>query len=121
MGLIVDADLRAPWAHDGHPDHDAVGRARDAGSAEVGATLLGYQVWAWHWADPTGMDLPWNRLAWVGPKAGESVRKRRTVRAFRSQTHPLGTNPEAAPVLPPHVLRRFLRSYEIFVLGRGGS
>jgi hypothetical protein len=78
----------APWAHVGHPDHDAVGRASDAGSAEAGATLFGYLVGAWHGADPAGTD---------------------------------GAEPEDAPVLPPNVLWRFSRSYEIYVLRPGGS
>lgn len=63
----------APWAHDGHPDHDAVGRASGTSSAEVGATLLGYLVWAWHWADPVGMDLPWIRLARMDLEPVESA------------------------------------------------
>jgi LmbE family N-acetylglucosaminyl deacetylase len=111
----------APWAHDGHPDHDAVGRASEAASVEAGATLIGYLVWAWHWADPAGTDLPWSRLARMTLGPDESARKRRAVRAFRSQTLPLGADPEDAPVLPLHVLRRFLRSYEIYVLGPEGS
>jgi len=111
----------APWAHDGHPDHDAVGRASVATCAEAGATVLGYLVWAWHWADPAGMDLPWSRLVRIDLERVESARKQRAVRAFRSQTLSLGAAPEDAPVLPPHVLRRFLRSYEIYVLAPEGS
>lgn len=46
----------APWAGDGHPDHDSVGRAAETACSRTGADLLAYLVWAWHWASPD--DLP---------------------------------------------------------------
>ncbi len=106
----------APWARDGHPDHDAVGSASEAVCLEVGATLLCYLVWAWHWADPLGADLPWDRLARLNLGTTERDAKRRAVRAFHSQIHPLGPDPEDAPILPPAVLRRFARDYEVYVV-----
>jgi LmbE family N-acetylglucosaminyl deacetylase len=107
----------APWSRDGHPDHDAAGRASEAVSVEVGATLLGFLVWAWHWADPMGPDLPWDRLARLDLASSERDAKRRAVHSFRSQIRPLGPDPEDAPVLLPPVLRRFERDYEVYVLG----
>ncbi len=110
----------APWAQDGHPDHDPVGRASVTVSVEVGATLLAYLVWAWHWADPAGADLPWDQLAKLELGPGERKAKRCAVRSFRSQIRPLGPNPEDAPVLPPRVLQRFARAYEVYVLANKG-
>ncbi len=107
-----------PWARDGHPDHDAVGRACEVVSTEVNATLLCFLVWAWHWADPMSADLPWDRLARVELGPFERAAKRDAVRAFRSQIRPLGPHPEDAPVLLPPVLRRFERDFEVYVLGR---
>ncbi|MBV9660820.1 MAG: PIG-L family deacetylase, partial [Acidimicrobiales bacterium] len=49
----------APWSSDGHPDHDAVGRAAETACARAGADLVAYLVWAWHWASPE--DLPWEK------------------------------------------------------------
>ncbi len=106
----------APWARDGHPDHDAVGRASETVCLETGATLLRYLVWAWHWADPMGADLPWDRMARLNLGTAERNAKHRAVRAFPSQIHPLGPDPEDAPILPPPVLRRFARDYEVYVL-----
>ena len=85
---------------------------------EVDATLLCFLVWAWHWADPMSADLPWDRLARVELGPVERAAKRDAVRAFRSQIRPLGPHPEDAPVLPPPVLRRFERDFEVYVLGR---
>ena len=38
------------WRGDGHPDHEAVGRAAAVAAARTGAELLEYPVWMWHWA-----------------------------------------------------------------------
>lgn len=103
--LIGRGDLvLAPWPWDGHPDHDAVGRAAEKAAAVTGASLLAYLVWAWHWAAPT--DVPWARARRVD-LAHLAPRKRDAVACFRSQT-------SLEPVvLPAHVRRRLLRSYEV--------
>jgi LmbE family N-acetylglucosaminyl deacetylase len=105
----------APWWHDGHPDHDACGDAALGVTESVGAQLLGYLVWAWHWADPLGADLPWADCRRFDFDRRTAARKRWATGAFDSQTRPLGPDREEAPLLPPAVLRRFWRPYEVFV------
>jgi LmbE family N-acetylglucosaminyl deacetylase len=104
----------APWRHDGHPDHDACGRAAVAAVSDTGAVLLEYLVWAWHWADPEGEDLPWSACRRLTLDRRGTAAKRWATTAFRSQTRP-HTSPGGLPVLPPVVLRRFWRPYEVFV------
>ena len=115
-GLLAPGDLcLAPWSRDGHPDHDACGRAAYIVGAGVGARTVHYLVWAWHWADPAGSDIPWEscrRLA-LSPRA--AARKRWATGAFRSQTRSLGPAPEDAAVLPAPVLRRFWQDFEVYV------
>lgn len=103
--------LLAPWDRDGHPDHEAVGRAAARAAAETGARLLAYPVWAWHWAKPA--DLPCSRARLVA--LSEPVRrlKQRAIAEFETQIRPIGPRPQDAPVLPPHVLARFGRAYEV--------
>jgi LmbE family N-acetylglucosaminyl deacetylase len=105
----------APWWHDGHPDHDACGNAALVVAESVGAQFLGYLVWAWHWADPRGTDLPWADCRRFDFDRRTAARKRWATRAFVSQTRPLGPDREGSPLLPPAVLRRFWRPYEVFV------
>ena len=109
----------APWWHDGHPDHDACGNAALAVTESVGAQLLGYLVWAWHWANPEGADLPWVNCRRFDFDRRTAARKRWATRAFVSQTRPLGPDRDGAPLLPPAVLRRFWRPYEVFVVASG--
>ncbi len=107
----------APWWSDGHPDHDACGRAASALAGQLGVRSLSYLVWAWHWADPGGEALPWEHCRRHELDEGSTARKRWSIEAFSSQIRPLGPLPGDAPVLPPEVLERFRRGFEVFVEG----
>lgn len=109
--LPPGAWLLAPWEQDGHPDHEAVGRAAVRVAADVGARLLSFPVWAWHWAAPT--DLPWSRARRLDLPSAVAAAKHAAVSSFATQIRPLGPLPQDAPVLPPHVLARFYRPYEV--------
>ncbi|KWV34291.1 PIG-L deacetylase family protein [Micromonospora rifamycinica] len=104
------------WRGDGHPDHEAVGRAAAVACRRTGATLLEFPVWTWHWATPDHPDVPWHRARRIDLTPAARSAKRRAVDAFRSQVLPLGPTPADAAILPPHVLARFARPYEtVFV------
>jgi LmbE family N-acetylglucosaminyl deacetylase len=114
--LLHPGDLcLAPWWHDGHPDHDACGEAALAACRSVQAHPLGYLVWAWHWADPRGADLPWAACRRFEFDRRTAARKRWATGAFVSQTQPLAPDHKTVPLLPRPVLRRFWRPYEVFV------
>ena len=78
----------ATWRGDGHPDHEAVGRAAAPACARTGAELLEYPVWMWHWAAPADPAVPWDR-AYSVPMSGWAIeRKRHAAQCFRSQFEP---------------------------------
>ena len=103
----------APWDRDGHPDHDATGRAAVAACRALGVRLLQYPIWAWHWAKPDSTDLPWHRARRIELDDATRAHKRSAIRAYHSQIHALGPNPGEEAVLPVNVLARFQRSFEI--------
>jgi LmbE family N-acetylglucosaminyl deacetylase len=105
----------APWSSDGHPDHDACGRAAVEAARETGARSLGYLVWAWHWAGANDSDIPWDRCRRLDLSRRATALKRWSSSAFESQIRSLGPSEADAAILPAPVLRRFWRSYEIFV------
>ncbi len=113
--LLPDDLCVAPWIRDGHPDHDATGEAALRASSRVGARSLGYMIWAWHWAEPEGDDIPWSRCFRLNLSRRTQARKRWSTGAFASQTHRLGPDGADAPILPAPVLRRFWRPFEMFV------
>ena len=94
----------ATWRGDGHPDHEAVGRAATAACARTGVTLVEYPVWMWHWAKPFDLDVPWDRAYSVPLSRWALDRKDKAAQCFRSQFEPYG--PDA--VLPPFVLHRLM-------------
>lgn len=113
--LLPDDLCVAPWRRDGHPDHEACGASAVGASRAVGARSLGYMIWSWHWADPDGSDIPWDRCRRLDLDRRATARKRWATAAFRSQVAPLGDQPADAAILPEHIVRRFWRSNEVFV------
>ena len=111
LALRPDEWLLAPWSRDGHPDHEAVGRACATAAARDGARLLAFPVWAWHWGAPA--DLPWERALRLDLPSQVRAAKAAAVAEFVTQVAPSGPLPEDAPVLPPHVLARFARPCEV--------
>ena len=103
----------ATWRGDGHPDHEAVGRAAARACRATGARLLEYPIWAWHWSYPNDRDVPWNRAHRIDLSPAARAAKAAALAAFPSQTRALGPAPEDAPILPPHVLERFERPFEV--------
>lgn len=101
------------WRQDGHPDHEATGRACAEACAQSGARLIEMPVWAWHWARPADPRLPWSRACRLPLSPEVEQRKRLAVRAFTSQTRP-DPSSEVSCVLPPSALARVLRPFEVF-------
>lgn len=103
----------APLRADGHPDHEAAGRATARACLARGARLIEYPIWMWHWSEPGDPRLPWDRARRVVLSRDARRRKARAIEAFRSQIAPISSDPGGEAILPPAVLRRFLRSFEV--------
>lgn len=108
-----DGWLVGPFEGDGHPDHEAVGRACATAAARDGVRLLSYPVWAWHWAKPREDTVPWGDAVRVDLPPWVRAAKARAVGRFTSQTTAQGPLPQDAAVLPPAVLARFARPFEV--------
>ncbi len=105
--------LVAPWRHDGHPDHEAVGRAAAAAARRTGADLWEFPVWFWHWARPD--EAPWDLLRpYAVDVAGERA-KAAAISAHASQVGPLSGSAGDEPVLSAELLAHFEGGHETFV------
>lgn len=102
-----------PHHDDGHPDHEAAARAAMAACTEVGARLVEFPIWLWHWSEPGEPAVDWTRARRVPLPDDVQARKREAVAAFRSQLEPHGRGPGGEPVLPLGVLARFERPWEV--------
>jgi LmbE family N-acetylglucosaminyl deacetylase len=101
------------WRGDGHPDHEICGRAAAEACARTGARLLEFPIWTWHWSYPDDPDVPWERARRIDLSAADQAAKAAAIAAFPSQTEPLGPAEADAAILPPHVLARFTRDFEV--------
>ena len=101
----------ATWRGDGHPDHEAVGRAAATACERTGTTLLEYPVWMWHWAQPEDDRVPWDSMSVVSVDRAAVVRKHAAARAFHSQLSGHGAHDE--PVLPYDVVQRLFAVGEV--------
>ncbi|KRE96418.1 hypothetical protein ASG76_04685 [Nocardioides sp. Soil774] len=109
-----DVVLCAPWRGDGHPDHEAVGRAAAVAAGRTDALLVEYAVWMWHWAGHT--DVPWDRARrLVLDDAGQAA-KRDAVAAHASQVRPLSPRPGDEVLLGADLLAHFDRPDEVLLL-----
>jgi LmbE family N-acetylglucosaminyl deacetylase len=103
----------APLREDGHPDHEAAGRAAAQACARRGARLVEYPIWMWHWGAPDDPRVPWGRAQRVPLPLAARWRKSRAISVFTSQLAPVTDEPSGAAILPPSVVDRFLRPFEV--------
>lgn len=98
--------LVAPWRHDGHPDHDAAGRAAARVAEACAATLVEYPLVSWRHPD----DVPRLDLAVVHLDEATTALKRAAIRAHSSQLGAVDTRIEGS------YLSRFTTSVEYVIL-----
>lgn len=111
-GLLTPTDLvLSNWSGDGHPDHEAVGEVVAEVAAGIGAHCLQFPIWMWHWAQPGDDRVPWLSLRQVGDI--NVTAKAAAVSQFVSQIEAIGPEPADAAVLPPAILARFTRPFEV--------
>ncbi|AKC40258.1 putative LmbE-like protein [Mycolicibacterium phlei] len=96
----------ATWRGDGHPDHEAVGRASASAARRTGALLLEYPVWMWHWAVPGDNAVPWHRMCTTPRDRAACGLKRQATNVFQTQLRP--RRPDTEAILPSHVVNRLL-------------
>lgn len=113
LGDGRDTWLVAPWRGDGHPDHEALGRAASRAASRSGARLLAYPIWFWHRADPDGPVPDLRRLP-LSPLDREA--KRDAVATHRTQVAALSDQPGDEVLLGPGLLEHFAGPDELFVV-----
>ncbi len=76
----------APWRDDGHPDHDAAGRAAAHACAVSGARLLEMPIRLWLDRDPA--DAPWSQMVRLELDDEVRARKAEAIGCHASQMSP---------------------------------
>ena len=105
--------LVAPWRRDGHPDHEAAGRAAAAAAVRTSSTLREYPIWWWHWATPD--ETPWAELRELRLMGPERRAKVRAQAAHVTQVTPLSDRPGDEVLLGADFLTHFEGDRELYV------
>lgn len=105
------ATLVAPIEWDGHPDHEAAGRAALRVAEKRHLLLARYPIWAKERSMPEALDAR-TRLRRLPLPAWARAAKRRAIACHRSQIDP----PRGPPVLSPEMLSRFEGDDEMYWL-----
>jgi LmbE family N-acetylglucosaminyl deacetylase len=105
--------LLSPWSRDGHPDHEACGRAAEVASARTGARLLQFPIWLWHWGTPE--ELPWDAVRQLRLPAPALAAKDASIRAHRTQVEALSPAAGDERLLSEEFLAHFRHPVETFV------
>lgn len=110
------AALMVTWAHDPHCDHQAcaVLARRAARGVTPPVSVYAYPVWGW--TLPPDLDVGGQPLGFRLPVEGLRARKRRAIRAHRSQTTTLIADDPQGFMLDPRMRERFETApHEIFI------
>jgi LmbE family N-acetylglucosaminyl deacetylase len=103
----------ATWEFDGHPDHEAAGRAARSACDVTGARLVQFPVDMWHGSPISDPSIPWRDARRVSLGPDELDRKNRAIACYESQIRPLYERDDSEPLLLPHDLAHFQRSFEV--------
>lgn len=100
------------WRLDGHPYHEATGRATCIAAAAVGCRANEVPVWGWHWAPAGAAQMPWAAASVITLSRHAVLRKCAAVQLFASQWESVALC-AATPVLRPSMLQRARRPLEL--------
>ncbi|WP_104180250.1 bifunctional PIG-L family deacetylase/class I SAM-dependent methyltransferase [Arthrobacter sp. B0490] len=113
--------VAAPWRQDGHPDHEAVGRAAADVCRGRDIPLLEYPIWLWHWGSPSDRTAELDALSLHRLSTEDQARKTSALATHTSQVLPLSDAPGDEVLLAPAVLEHFSRNFESFFVTAGSS
>jgi LmbE family N-acetylglucosaminyl deacetylase/SAM-dependent methyltransferase len=106
--------LVAPWRRDGHPDHEAAGRAAAAAARRTDAHLVEYPIWWWHWSRPT--ETPWAAFRRLSLSESSRHRRELAIAAHASQVEPLSDAPGDEVLLTAAMLEHFSGPESLYVV-----
>lgn len=112
--LRHDDVIIAPFAFDGHPDHEATGQVLQAYADQQGLRCWQVLIWAWHWAKPNDPRIPWEKVHAVTLNADQQQLKRQAIHCFQSQIE-IDPSTGAPPILSAATIERILQPLELYI------
>lgn len=104
--------LVAPYSHDGHIDHETLGRIAHQVAEDAGVQLIEYPIWYWHWAQPE--DTRWQQ--WRSLPDPPGLDRQALYDAYPSQLLPLSNAPGDEAIVSPEFLAHFQRGFDTLIV-----
>lgn len=113
--IINEGDiLVTTFIHDGHPDHEVTGQVVQRYAQKNGLSCFQVLIWAWHWAQPNDVRIPWARAKRLDLTAHQQQLKTHAIHCFQSQiSTDLSTG--HAPILTTTTINRITQPWEVYV------
>jgi len=106
--------LVTPFAHDGHPDHEATGQVVAAFAKQHQLACYQVLIWAWHWAKPADHRIPWHYAIRVDLTTAQAERKAQAITCFKSQIT-VDESTGNPPILSPQTIARISQPWEVYL------
>lgn len=103
----------APFALDGHPDHEIGGQVIANTAHQLHLTCWQVLIWAWHWAVPADHRIDWNRVRRLDLTEPQLAAKRQAIDCFESQIQPDPSTGQP-PIVSEPSIERLLQPLELY-------
>ncbi len=112
--LAPDDLVVTTWWRDGHPDHEACGRAVRIAAQQRQCRRAFFPVWFWNWATPEAPDLPLAQVFRVALTPRARLAKRCALSRFQTQ-RTVDPDVPQTPILSDATLAYFERPFETLI------
>ncbi|WP_198334652.1 PIG-L deacetylase family protein [Psychrobacter namhaensis] len=116
LAAIIQPDdiLVTPFAHDGHPDHEATGQVVSAFAKQHNLACYQALIWAWHWAKPDDSRIPWHCALRLDLTPEQLQRKTQAIACFKSQIT-VDESTGNPPILSAQAIARISQLWEVYL------
>ena len=116
LTAIIQPDdiLVTPFVHDGHPDHEAIGQVVAAFAKQQHLACYQVLIWAWHWATPADIRIPWHCAHRVDLSPEQLQRKSQAIACFTSQIT-VDESTGNPPILSAQTIARISQPWEVYL------
>ena len=116
LANLIEADdlLITPFAHDGHPDHEATGQVVTTYARQHNIPCYQVLIWAWHWAKPADSRIPWHTAHRLDLTPAQVAKKTQAIHCFQSQIS-VDESTGNPPILSTQTIARITQPWEVYL------
>ncbi|WP_227671523.1 PIG-L deacetylase family protein [Psychrobacter sp. 72-O-c] len=116
LAAIIQPDdiLVTTFMRDGHPDHEATGQVVASFAKQHHLACYQVLIWAWHWAKPDDIRIPWHCASRFDLTTEQLQRKTQAIECFNSQIT-VDESTGNPPILSAQTIARISQPWEVYL------